>query len=89
MKLMSSIANPKNGKPAGMIAKDVYDIVMANAEMLDSAVIYNRDFHYNLCVSIFTCVKSSLILRLALDSRLLNDHTCSESMDALLRDPST
>lgn len=44
------LVNPKNGKPAGMIAKDVYDIVMANAETLDSAIIYERDFTYNLCV---------------------------------------
>ncbi|KAF7796292.1 hypothetical protein EIP86_007469 [Pleurotus ostreatoroseus] len=39
--------NPKTGKPAGMIAQDVYDVVMANAERLDSAIIYNRDFNYN------------------------------------------
>jgi ribonucleoside-diphosphate reductase subunit M1 len=39
--------NPKNGKPAGMIAKDIYDIVQANAAVLDSAIIYDRDFHYN------------------------------------------
>lgn len=39
--------NPKNGKPAGMIAQDVYEIVMANAEQLDSAIVYDRDFNYN------------------------------------------
>jgi ribonucleoside-diphosphate reductase subunit M1 len=33
-----------------MISKEVYDIVMANAERLDSAIIYDRDFSYNLCV---------------------------------------
>ena len=31
-----------------MIAKDIYEIVMANAETLDSAIIYERDFTYNL-----------------------------------------
>ena len=40
--------NPKNGRPAGMISKATYDVVMANAETLDSAIIYNRDFDYNL-----------------------------------------
>ena len=30
-----------------MISHEVYDIVMANAERLDSAIIYNRDFSYN------------------------------------------
>ncbi|GJE97127.1 ribonucleoside-diphosphate reductase alpha subunit [Phanerochaete sordida] len=39
--------NPKNGRPASMIAKDIYEVVMANAERLDSAVIYSRDFSYN------------------------------------------
>lgn len=41
-----------------MIAQDVYEIVMANAEKLDSAIIYNRDFSYNLFVilAVFTDV---------------------------------
>ena len=39
--------NPKNGKPAGMISKETYNVVMANAEQLDSAIIYDRDFNYN------------------------------------------
>ena len=46
--------NPKNGRPASMISKDVYEVVMANAERLDSAVIYSRDFSYNLCVGQMT-----------------------------------
>ena len=40
------VVNPKNGRPAGMISQTTYDVVMANAEALDSAVIYDRDFHY-------------------------------------------
>lgn len=44
---MRYTVNPKNGKPASMIADDVYETVMANAERLDSAIIYNRDFNYN------------------------------------------
>lgn len=44
------IVNPKNGRPSGMISKDVYEIIQENAELLDSAIIYERDFHYNLCV---------------------------------------
>jgi hypothetical protein len=47
----SSLAvNPKNGRPAGMISKEIYDVVCENAELLDSAIIYNRDFNYNLSV---------------------------------------
>ncbi len=39
--------NPKNGRPAGMISKATYEVVRDNAETLDSAIIYNRDFSYN------------------------------------------
>jgi len=39
--------NPKNGKAASMISKETYEIVRDNAETLDSAIIYNRDFSYN------------------------------------------
>lgn len=46
--------NPKNGKPAGMISKETYECVMDNAELLDSSIIYERDFHYNLC-AMFLC----------------------------------
>lgn len=42
------VVNPKNGRPAGMISKEIYEIVRDNAEALDSAIIYNRDFNYNL-----------------------------------------
>jgi ribonucleoside-diphosphate reductase subunit M1 len=35
-----------------MISKETYDIVMANAETLDSAIIYERDFQYNLYVTL-------------------------------------
>jgi len=42
------IVNPKTGRSVGMISKETYDVVMSNAETLDSAVIYERDFQYNL-----------------------------------------
>ena len=45
-----SYVNPKNDKPAGMISKETYECVMDNAELLDSSIIYERDFHYNLWV---------------------------------------
>ena len=45
---MSFTVNPKNGRSAAMISKEIYDIVCDNAEALDSAIIYNRDFNYNL-----------------------------------------
>lgn len=30
-----------------MISKETYDVVMAHAEELDSAIIYDKDFNYN------------------------------------------
>ena len=36
-----------------MISKEIYEIVRDNAEALDSAIIYNRDFNYNLWVNLF------------------------------------
>ena len=50
---VSFIVNPKNGRPAAMISKEIYEIVRDNAEALDSAIIYNRDFNYNLWVDLF------------------------------------
>ncbi|GAA4111577.1 ribonucleoside-diphosphate reductase subunit alpha [Aquimarina addita] len=39
--------NPRNGKKGPLIADDVYDVIMANKEKLDSTIIYNRDFGYD------------------------------------------
>ena len=33
-----------------MISEETYKIVKENATILDSAIIYDRDFNYNLCV---------------------------------------
>ncbi|KAF9029927.1 ribonucleotide reductase alpha subunit [Hymenopellis radicata] len=54
--------NPKNGKPAGMISQETYEIVMQNAEALDSAIIYNRDFNYNFFG--FKTLERSYLLRI-------------------------
>ncbi|MCS7075119.1 MAG: ribonucleoside-diphosphate reductase subunit alpha [Bacteroidia bacterium] len=39
--------DPRSGQPAGLIADDVYEIVMVNAELLDSTLIHDRDFGYD------------------------------------------
>ena len=39
--------NPKTGKCAAMISEEVYDIIMKNADRLNSAIIYDRDYNYN------------------------------------------
>ena len=47
VKILYEYENEKTGKWAPLIADDVYKIVQENAERLDSAVIYDRDFEYD------------------------------------------
>ena len=42
-----SYVDPKTGKSAGLIADDVYQVVMENAPLLDSTIIYDRDFQFD------------------------------------------
>ncbi len=39
--------NPRTGKKAPLLSKEVYDIIAKNAEKLDATIIYNRDFNYD------------------------------------------
>ncbi|EGN98576.1 hypothetical protein SERLA73DRAFT_92011 [Serpula lacrymans var. lacrymans S7.3] len=54
--------NPKNGRAASMISKETYEVVQAHAETLDSAIIYDRDFHYNFFG--FKTLERSYLLRI-------------------------
>ncbi|KAG9009497.1 ribonucleoside reductase large subunit Cdc22 [Tulasnella sp. JGI-2019a] len=54
--------NPKNGRPSGMISKEIYEVIQENAATLDSAIIYDRDFHYNFFG--FKTLERSYLLRL-------------------------
>lgn len=45
--LLRNYVNPRTGKPGPLIAEDVYKIVMDNADRLNSAIIYDRDFGYD------------------------------------------
>lgn len=44
---MYHYVNPRTGQEAPLISDEVYDAIMANAEVLDSTIIYNRDFNYD------------------------------------------
>ncbi len=39
--------DPKTGKPAPLISQDIYQIVQDHAELLDSTLIYDRDFGFD------------------------------------------
>ncbi len=45
--LLYNYIDPKTKEKASLIADDVYNIVMNNAERLDSAIIYDRDYNYD------------------------------------------
>ena len=44
---MFSHVNPKNGEKAPLIAEDVYEVIQAHGERLDSEIVYDRDFDYD------------------------------------------
>ncbi|GAA4289632.1 ribonucleoside-diphosphate reductase subunit alpha [Aestuariibaculum suncheonense] len=39
--------NPRTGQEAPLLADDVYKVIMDNKDVLDSTIIYNRDFGYD------------------------------------------
>ncbi|KNZ57785.1 ribonucleoside-diphosphate reductase, alpha subunit [Puccinia sorghi] len=54
--------NPINGRPSSMISQETYEAVKENAEALNSAVIYDRDFNYNYFG--FKTLERSYLLRI-------------------------
>jgi ribonucleoside-diphosphate reductase alpha chain len=47
MEALHRYIDPKTNQPAPLIADDVYDIIEKNAQLLDSTIIYDRDFGYD------------------------------------------
>ena len=47
MEALYNYIDPKTGKKAPLLADDIYDIIMKNAQELDSTIIYDRDFGYD------------------------------------------
>ncbi len=44
---MYNYVNPRTNTAAPLLSDEVYEAIMANAEVLDSTIIYNRDFNYD------------------------------------------
>ena len=44
---MYHYVNPRTGQQSPLLSDEVYEAIMANAEVLDSMIIYNRDFNYD------------------------------------------
>ena len=47
MKDLHAYVNPITGKKAPLLSDEVYKVIKKNAELLDSKIIYNRDFGYD------------------------------------------
>ncbi|WP_299818159.1 ribonucleoside-diphosphate reductase subunit alpha [uncultured Pontibacter sp.] len=47
MKRLYTYTDPKTGENASLLAKDVYEIIRKHAAMLDSTIIYDRDYNYD------------------------------------------
>jgi ribonucleoside-diphosphate reductase alpha chain len=47
IKDLYNYVDPKTGQNAGLIAEDVYQVIMDNAAQLDSTIIYDRDFNFD------------------------------------------
>ncbi|WPU93283.1 ribonucleoside-diphosphate reductase subunit alpha [Mucilaginibacter sabulilitoris] len=47
MRLLHEYVDPKTGKDASLIADDVWEVIEQNAELLDSTIIYDRDFGFD------------------------------------------
>jgi ribonucleoside-diphosphate reductase alpha chain len=47
MKDLYTYTNPRTGQKAPLIARDIYKIMERNAELLDSTIIYDRDFDFD------------------------------------------
>lgn len=47
IKLLYQYIDPKTGENASLISREVYEVVKKNASLLDSTIIYDRDFGYD------------------------------------------
>ena len=62
MKDLYEYVDPKTGENASLLAEDVYKVIEANAEYLDSQIIYDRDFSYDFFG--FKTLERSYLLKL-------------------------
>ncbi|MEW5674734.1 ribonucleoside-diphosphate reductase subunit alpha [Flavobacterium enshiense] len=59
---MFHYVNPRTGQESPLLSEEVYQAIMDNAEILDSSIIYNRDFNYDYFG--FKTLERSYLLRI-------------------------
>jgi len=62
MKRLYTYEDPKTGENASLISKEVYEVIRKNAALLDSSIIYDRDFTYDYFG--FKTLEKSYLLKL-------------------------
>jgi ribonucleoside-diphosphate reductase alpha chain len=62
MRDLHEYVDPRTGLPASLIADDVFKVINENAELLDSTIIYDRDFGYDFFG--FKTLEKSYLLKL-------------------------
>ena len=62
MSEMYHYVNPRTNQEAPLISDEVYEVIQANAEFLNSHIIYNRDFNYDYFG--FKTLERSYLLRI-------------------------
>ena len=62
MRKLYNYKDPKTGRNASLIADDVWDVIEANADILDSSIIYDRDFGFDYFG--FKTLEKSYLLKL-------------------------
>src|SRR6187399_1588571 len=62
MKRLYTYVDPKTGENASLISKEVYESVRNNAALLDSSIIYDRDYNYDYFG--FKTLEKSYLLKL-------------------------
>ncbi|MEO6632190.1 MAG: ribonucleoside-diphosphate reductase subunit alpha, partial [Mucilaginibacter sp.] len=62
MRKLHVYVDPKTGKDASLIADDVWEVIEKNAELLDSSIIYDRDFGFDYFG--FKTLEKSYLLKL-------------------------
>ena len=63
MKDLYVYVNPRTGKEAPLLSDEVYNVIVENKELLDSTIIYNRDFGYDYFG--FKTLERSYLLKLS------------------------
>jgi ribonucleoside-diphosphate reductase alpha chain len=62
IKRLYNYTDPKTGENAALISREVYEVVRNNAALLDSVIIYDRDFNYDYFG--FKTLERSYLLRI-------------------------